>query len=291
MLSRGRLHFNSSGDPERLSGVTIDITERKRTEAAIAEEKQFNETLINSLPGIFYLYNSEGNIIRWNRNHERLTGFSAEELKDRNVLDWFTGDEIKKVIADDVERIFAKGSVTVEAPLTLKDGSQVPYLFTGTRLETSEGRFFMGMGIDITEQKEALLKLENALKEIQSLKDRLKEENLYLQQEIQEKIYIGDFTGESDAIQDLLQKAKRVAPTDSAVLITDETGTGKELLARAIHGMSLRRDRQMITVNCAVLPSTLIEGELFGREKGAYTGNGIHLRNASIHLRNYYLSL
>ena len=114
--------------------------------------------------------------------------------------------------------------------------------------------------------------LRNAFSEIQILKNQLQQENIYLLKEIELKHKHEEIIGKSNAIKEALSQAEQVAKTDSTVLILGETGTGKELLARAIHGMSARKDRTMIKVNCATLPATLIEGELFGREKGAYTG-------------------
>ncbi len=121
-------------------------------------------------------------------------------------------------------------------------------------------------------RREAEVKLQDSYDEIKELKDRLETENIYLQQEIELEHRHGEIVGRSEAIRKVLSKAEQVAKTDSTVLILGETGTGKELLARAIHDLSNRKGRPMVKVNCAALPSTLIESELFGREKGAYTG-------------------
>ena len=99
-----------------------------------------------------------------------------------------------------------------------------------------------------------------------------KAENIYLQEEIKLLVEHTDIVGESAAMKKVLGQVEQVARTDSTVLLLGETGTGKELLARAIHSLSARKDRPLVTVNCASLPPTLIESELFGREKGAYTG-------------------
>ena len=115
-------------------------------------------------------------------------------------------------------------------------------------------------------------RLRGYIREIEELKERLERENVYLHEEIKLLVEHTDIVGRSVAMKKVLTHAEQVAKTDSTVLLLGETGTGKELLARAIHSMSLRKDRPLVTVNCASLPPTLIESELFGREKGAYTG-------------------
>ena len=122
------------------------------------------------------------------------------------------------------------------------------------------------------ERKRMEGQLLERLQEIEALKQRLERENIYLRDEVRHLVEHADIVGKSTAMKKVLAEAEQVAGTDSTVLLLGETGTGKELLARAIHRMSLRKDRPLITVNCAVLPPTLIESELFGREKGAYTG-------------------
>jgi len=121
-------------------------------------------------------------------------------------------------------------------------------------------------------RKQQDLELRNAFLEIQTLKDQLQKENIYLRQKIETIHRHEEIIGESDEIINVIKKIKQVAQTNSSVLIMGETGTGKELVARAIHNQSLRKKRAMVTINCAALPDSLVESELFGREKGAYTG-------------------
>jgi formate hydrogenlyase transcriptional activator len=121
-------------------------------------------------------------------------------------------------------------------------------------------------------RKRADQKLQQALAEVKQLKDRLQQENVYLRQEVKLLHDHEDIIGQSKTIKQVLSQVEQVAGTDSTVLLLGETGTGKELLATAIHNLSSRRDRAMVKVNCAALPATLVESELFGREKGAYTG-------------------
>jgi len=126
---------------------------------------------------------------------------------------------------------------------------------------------------EIEERRQAEESLQEALTEIGSLKERLQDENIYLQEEISLIHTHKEIIGNSEAVKTLLHKTEQVAGTDSTVLIQGATGTGKELIAHSIHNLSSRKGRLMIKVNCAALPATLIESELFGREKGAYTGS------------------
>ena len=114
--------------------------------------------------------------------------------------------------------------------------------------------------------------VEKRTAEVVKLKNQIEQENIYLRKEIEVKHKYEEIIGNSEPLRNILSSAEQVASTGSTVLIMGETGTGKELLARAIHKLSPRKDRQMVTLNCAALPSTLLESELFGREKGAYTG-------------------
>ncbi|HEV2762257.1 MAG TPA: sigma 54-interacting transcriptional regulator, partial [Pyrinomonadaceae bacterium] len=116
--------------------------------------------------------------------------------------------------------------------------------------------------------------VENALQygEIEGLKNKLASEKLYLEEEIKAEYNFGEIVGQSRALKNVLEQLKTVAPTDSVVLICGETGTGKELIARAIHDLSKRRERTMVKVNCAAIPTGLLESEFFGHEKGAFTG-------------------
>lgn len=119
-------------------------------------------------------------------------------------------------------------------------------------------------------QKDASLQLAYA--EIQQLKEQLEKENTCLREEIKVQHHHREIVGRSDAIRRVLTQAEQVGPTDTTVLILGETGTGKELVASTIHELSSRRNRPMVKVNCAALPASLVESELFGRERGAYTG-------------------
>ena len=129
-----------------------------------------------------------------------------------------------------------------------------------------------GVGRDISERKRAEEELKGALAEVKRLKERLELENVYLRSEVLGAHRYGEIIGESEGIRKVMEQVERVAGTDMTVLILGETGTGKELVARLVHEKSGRRERPLVKVNCSALPAELIESELFGHERGAFTG-------------------
>ena len=128
------------------------------------------------------------------------------------------------------------------------------------------------LSLEIVQRTRAEEELKNAFDEIQILKDQLAHEKRYLEEEIRLERGFEEMLGESPALQNILKQVAIVAPTDSTVLIQGETGTGKELIARAIHNLSNRHERTFVKINCAAIPTGLLESELFGHEKGAFTG-------------------
>jgi formate hydrogenlyase transcriptional activator len=126
---------------------------------------------------------------------------------------------------------------------------------------------------EVEERKKAEKSLQSTYAVIKRLKDRLQAENVYLQQEVSREYNFGDIIGQSNALSQVFQRVEQVAPMNATVLLLGETGTGKGMVARAIHSSGARKDRPMITVNCTTLPAALVESELFGRERGAFTGS------------------
>lgn len=154
-----------------------------------------------------------------------------------------------------------------------KDGSSFPVEYVSTPIwEKDELVGAVVVFRDVAKEREAEDKLKKAYAEVQRLKDQLQNENIYLREEIKLEYNFTEIIGKSGSIEGALKKVCQVARTDATVLILGETGTGKELLARAVHNNSSRRDRPLVKVNCSALPANLIESELFGHERGAFTG-------------------
>jgi PAS domain S-box-containing protein len=129
--------------------------ERTAAQEAVRTEKAFSERLLESLPGIFYVYDQHLRLRRWNRNHETTTGYSAEELQQRGALDWFTDPAERARVADTGRQLFETGQTDVVAHLTTKDGRRVPHLFRSVRLDTAEGPMAMGVAFDISDRVRA----------------------------------------------------------------------------------------------------------------------------------------
>ena len=136
-----------------------DITEGKRAEENLLKEKSFSDATIDSLPGIFYLFDDQGGFLRWNKNLERISGYSAEEISKISPLDFFDGDD-KVIIEEKILEVFAKGQSSAEAEFVSKDGSKTPYFFNGIRVTFHQTQCLVGMGIDISEPKRAQRLLE-----------------------------------------------------------------------------------------------------------------------------------
>jgi transcriptional regulator with PAS, ATPase and Fis domain len=162
----------------------------------------------------------------------------------------------------------------LEAVVPTKSGEQRRVVWFTVQLEgvNGEDEGVLGAGVDITEQRTAEEERDRAFEELNEFKSRLEEENLYLRKELESEEEFGGIIGHSDPIKYVLHMVRQVASTDATVLIEGETGVGKELIARAIHESSARSSQPFIRVNCGALAPTLVESELFGHERGSFTG-------------------
>lgn len=157
---------NERGELLNYEGILKEITERKKAENQILREKEFSEAIINSLPGIFYLFDVNGRFLRWNKNFEHITGYSAQEIREMNPLEFFDTDE-KPVIERAINEVFLKGTSEVEAYLMTKDHQKIPFYFNGWEAFFENQPCLIGMGIDIVEQKQSEKKLKSQFQELQ----------------------------------------------------------------------------------------------------------------------------
>ncbi|MCK5758906.1 MAG: sigma 54-interacting transcriptional regulator [Clostridiales bacterium] len=230
------------------------------------------ETILQGIPELAYVFNKEGRMVQWNKNVETVLGYTSKELFNKNVSDFqdFSDrDRVYKVFKE----VFTDGRErTVEYNMLTKSGKRIPYLGSGSLAVVNDEEYLIGIAIDISRLKKTEKKLTDVISELDSLKNQLQSENVYLREEIKSLHDFEHIIGESEPLMHSLYRIEQVAGTDTTILLEGETGTGKELFANAIHNKSKRKNKTFVKVNCASLPTTLIESELFGHEKGAYTG-------------------
>ncbi|MCI0677272.1 MAG: sigma 54-interacting transcriptional regulator [Phycisphaerales bacterium] len=251
------------------------ITQRKHTELELRRTASYlaeSERLSHTAS---WAWNVGSGELFWSAEHYRIFGVEPHSFQPSYpaVLQAVHADDRARVQQLFDEAVRNRADYETACRIVRPDGSirHIRSLAHPLRSETGELQY-VGSIIDITEPTIAENALKKALDEVKTLKDQLTQEKLYLQEEIRSANGFEEIIGNSPVLKDILSSVKTVAPTDSTVLIEGETGTGKELVARAIHNLSRRRDRTFVKINCAAIPTGLLEGELFGHEKGAFTG-------------------
>ena len=230
------------------------------------------QAILDAMPQFAYVFNKQNELVFWNKNLETVLGYTPKELYKKSAFD-FMEESVKEENIDAINRVFnQKTEQSLEQNILTKTGEKIPVIDTANYVMIDGEEYLVGMAIDITDLRETEEKLKNAVLELQNLKEHLESENIYLRQEIDSRYGFEKIIGESEALMHSLYRIEKVAPNDTTVLLEGETGTGKELFAAAIHKLSKRHNKPFIKVNCASLPATLIESELFGHEKGAFTG-------------------
>ena len=255
------------------ANILGNAIQKKLVLKQITDEKEWSEAVMEGMPQITYVFDLQGKLKRWNKDAEAILGYSAEEMKDKFIGDLYNDEDMKRVMKV-VDKVIEDGREhQVEYDFINKSGEIVPFYYgSGKLMDIGDEQYIVGQSINISEIKQAQKEIARQLEEIKELKNQLEAENIYLRHELKSTSSYGDIIGESDVLKHILYRVEQVAPLDSIVLLEGETGTGKELFARAVHQKSNRSDKALITVNCASLPASLIESELFGYEKGAFTG-------------------
>jgi len=277
---RWMLHYtiaerDKQGTIVKWYGSSIDIEDRKQAEERLRQDEMELRQIVDVVPQHIFVLEPDGRFLYANRRDLEYTGLTLEDV--------LGPDHLAKVLhPDDLERlrrerehVLAQGvSWESEARLLGKNGQYRWFLIRLNPLRDEQGRIirWYGTRTDIEDRKQAEDCLQNALDEVKKLKDQLYKENIALREEIDKISMFEEIVGTSAVLQAVLSRVSKVGPTDSTVLITGETGTGKELIARAIHRRSHRSPRAFVSVNCAATPRDLIASELFGHEKGAFTG-------------------
>jgi formate hydrogenlyase transcriptional activator len=242
--------------------ATAELLRLRAERMLESSERRFRD-LYEEAP-IAYIYEDlESRFVRANAAACRLLGIKPEEVVGTTGVSLLaptadTRQKIREALA--AMKAHKKEFAGVELELRRKDDGRPVWVQWWSKPEP-DGRHTRTMLVDVTERVLA-----------EQERNRLQMQNLYLQEEIQSAHNFQEIVGQSPAVMGVLEQVRRVAPTEASVLITGETGTGKELFARAIHSSSARKDKPLIKVNCAALPTGLVESELFGHEKGAFSG-------------------
>jgi formate hydrogenlyase transcriptional activator len=242
------------------TGFIRDITERKQAEGKIREQEVELRQVLELAPQHITVLGPDGSRLYLNPAGLSYYGLTLEEWRGCDPRRLFHHDDRERMTSEGQIKFLSDSPYEVEARLLRNDGKYRWFLFRRNPLRDGQGHItrWYSSATDIEDRKQA--------------EQRLQHENVALREEIDKVSMFEEIVGTSPALQVVLSRVSKVAPTDSTVLITGETGTGKELVARAIHRRSPRSQRAFVSVNCAALAPSLVSSELFGHEKGAFTG-------------------
>ncbi len=253
--------YDGAGKLVKWYGQTTDIDERKRAEERLRQDEQELRRTIDAIPALIHILGTDVKILYTNQSTLAYTGLNLEEAKADDF-------GVRIVHPDDLEKVRRN----------LQEGlaQGLPFqMECRTRRYDGQYRWFLTLYNPLHDEQGQILRWYAAASDINDRKqaeERVSKENLSLREEIDRSQMFEEIVGSSQVLRRVLALVKKVAPSDSTVLILGETGTGKELIARAVHKRSSRSSRTFVSVNCAATPAPLIASELFGHEKGAFTG-------------------
>ena len=259
---------NASGDVIELVGTAMDVTEQHEARAALqtafeqikAEQTELRR-MTDAIASYIYVLRPDGTALYANQTALDYVGLTLEDVqREDHRARVFHPEDVERLREERHEALARGKPFELEQRALGKDGKYRWFLVRYNPLRDDHGNItrWYATATDIEDRKRA--------------EERMRDENLALREQIDQAFMFEEIVGASAALQSVLSSIVKVAPTDSTVLITGETGTGKELIARAIHKHSQRSGQAFISVNCASIPSSLIASELFGHEKGAFTG-------------------
>jgi len=252
---------DESGQIIRWYSTATDIDDRKRAEEKLRQSEENLRTITDTIRQPIWVLAPDGTILYANRVVRELTGLTTSDVNDQPFTTRvFDPDDRERVRAERHEGLLRGAPFEMEGRILLKSGQYRWHLVQYNPLKDESGQIirWYATATDIDDRKKT--------------EERLHNENLELREEIDRSSMFEEIVGSSKPMSQLLKKVEKVAPSDSTVLILGETGTGKELIARALHRRSKRASRAFVKVNCAAIPQSLIASELFGHEKGAFTG-------------------
>jgi formate hydrogenlyase transcriptional activator len=253
--------FDAEGNVVRWFGSDTDIEDRKRAETKLLEDERELRRITDAIPDTIVVLDSKGHPLYANEAMLDHTGLTMQDVLTSDFRARIYHPEDLEKALKDREGGLARGQpFEIEQRVRRKDGQYRWLLLRYNPFRDEQGRLvrWYVTGTDIDDRKRA--------------EDRTRNENVALREDIVRSSMFEEIVGSSEPLRQVLVQVSKVAPTDSTVLVLGETGTGKELIARAIHNRSKRSNRAFIRVNCAAIPSSLIASELFGHERGSFTG-------------------
>ena len=244
----------------------------------VAEEGRANfkyRTLYRSTPAMLHTVDGDGLLVTVTDHWLSKLGFRREEVLGRPVTDFMSGADQKKYADGRLQDLIAQGDFqNLERQMVTKDGRTIDLVMSAIAHRDESGNVdrMLVASKDVTQRNRVERKLRSALAENARLREELEHERDYLREEVNVALNFGRIVGTSQALRRMLKRIEAVAETPASVLVQGESGVGKELVAREIHGRSQRADRPLVKVNCASIPKELFESEFFGHVKGAFTG-------------------